>query len=113
MINVPEPYVYERVAVTKVHDGDTCTVSIDVGFGIVFRDQIIRLARINAPELATPQGPPSRDALSSMILGATVTMKTIRDKKEKFGRYLGEIWLDGININDQMVSFGFAVPYVV
>lgn len=112
-MNVPEPYVYDRVAVTKIIDGDTLHADFDLGFGITFREQIIRLARINAPELATPQGPPARDALSSMILGATVTMKTIKDRKEKFGRYLGEIWLNGVNVNDQMVSQGFAVPYLV
>jgi micrococcal nuclease len=106
---VPEPYVYDRCEVVNVHDGDTCTVNIDLGFSIIFRGQIIRLARINAPELATPEGPPSQVALSGMITGKPIVLKTTLDRKEKFGRYLGEIWVGGLNVNDEMVRRGFAV----
>lgn len=31
------------------------------------------------------------------------------DKQEKFGRYLGVIWLDGTNVNDLFVSKDYAV----
>jgi micrococcal nuclease len=110
-VKVPEPYVYDRVTVVKTHDGDTCTVDIDLGFSVIFRNQIIRLARINAPELATPGGPPAQVALSGMISGKPITLKTTLDRKEKFGRYLGEIWVGGLNVNDEMVRLGFAVPY--
>ncbi|HFD87662.1 MAG TPA: hypothetical protein ENJ35_08300, partial [Gammaproteobacteria bacterium] len=33
---------------------------------------------------------------------------TIKDKKGKYGRYIAEILLDGININDALVSNGYA-----
>ena len=37
--------------VTKVYDGDTITVDIDLGFDILFKNQKIRLSRINTPEV--------------------------------------------------------------
>ena len=30
------------------------------------------------------------------------------DKKGKFGRYLVELWLDGVNLNDELVRLGLA-----
>ena len=30
-------------------------------------------------------------------------------RQEKFGRYLGVIWLDGVNVNDLLVSKGYVV----
>jgi len=39
-------YTYEAL-VTGVYDGDTITVDMDLGFGVAFRKQKIRLANIN------------------------------------------------------------------
>lgn len=55
----------------------------------------------------------SRDFLRNLILDKEVMIQTIKDKKGKYGRFLGEIWLtndDGTisNVNDLMVSSGFA-----
>jgi hypothetical protein len=48
------------------------------------------------------------------IDGKPVLVQTIKDKKGKYGRYLGEIWLENpsgdlVNMNDRMVDEGFAV----
>ena len=40
-----------RAIVTAVHDGDTCTVDIDLGLSLWVRGAKVRLARIGAPEL--------------------------------------------------------------
>lgn len=50
----------------------------------------------------------SRDWLRARIGGKQVLLRTLKDKKGKFGRYLGEIWLDGANINDALVEEGLA-----
>ena len=34
-------------------DGDTCDVDIDLGFGVVLKDQRVRLMGINTPETRT------------------------------------------------------------
>ena len=42
----------------------------------------------------------------------TVTLSTVKDHREKYGRYLGYLRTDqGIRVNDRMVSDGYAVPY--
>lgn len=107
---------YYKAKISAVYDGDTCTADIDLGLSTFRKGEKIRLARINAPELRgeqRPQGLISRDFLRNHILDKEVFIQTIKDKKGKYGRYLGEIWLfeeNGslININDVMVSAGFA-----
>lgn len=108
-------YHYNALVVS-VYDGDTCTVDIDLGLHTWLKDEKIRLARINAPELRgkeRPMGLPSRDFLRGQILNKKIILETIKDKKGKYGRYLGEIWLEKsngkyVNINDLLVNKGFA-----
>jgi micrococcal nuclease len=108
-------YHYKAI-VTAVYDGDTCTVDIDLGLSTWIRGEKLRLYGINAPELTgkeRPEGLKSRDFLKSKIDGKEITIETIKDKREKYGRYLAEIWIKDkkgslININDLLVSEGFA-----
>ncbi len=109
-------YHYKAI-VTSVYDGDTCTVDIDLGLSAWIRGEKLRLNRINAPELTgkdKPEGVKSRDFLKSKILGKEITIETIKDRREKYGRYLAEIWIEDkkgnyTNINDLTVKEGFAV----
>tara|TARA_B100000131_G_C17658918_1_gene427314 strand:+ start:154 stop:480 length:327 start_codon:yes stop_codon:yes gene_type:complete len=107
--------MYEyRAFVRKVYDGDTVTVDIDLGFDVVLKGQKIRLVRINAPEVRgqqRPEGLKSRDALRDRIGNKWIKIKTQKDKKGKFGRWLGEIWIDDICINDWLIQEGLAVEY--
>lgn len=107
----PGLYAY-RAFVRRAYDGDTVTVDIDLGFGVLLQGQTVRLLRINAPELrgeSREAGLRSRDALRSRVSNKWVVLRTERDKKEKFGRWLGEIWLGDECINDWMLSEGLAV----
>lgn len=104
-----------KAFVTAVYDGDTCTVDIDLGLKCWVKKEKIRLARINAPELRgseRDEGLVSRDYLRELILNKNILLQTIKDKKEKYGRYLGEIWIESgskqINVNDLMMKKGFA-----
>ncbi len=114
-------YEYQAI-VTAVHDGDTLSCDVDLGFRVWLKAVQFRLYGINAPELSTPAGPAARDALLGRLpLGSTATIKTLPsnqtdlapDKKEKFGRWLGIISCGEpvLNVNDWMVKSGFAVPY--
>lgn len=97
--------------VTSVYDGDTITVDIDLGLGVWKHSEKIRVAHINAPEVRgkeRPEGLKSRDWLRERINGKQIIIKTLKDKKGKYGRYIGEIYLDGVNINDEIVKAGFA-----
>lgn len=105
-----------RAKVVSVYDGDTCTIDIDLGLHTWIRGEKIRLNRINAPELKGKErvkGIASRDFLKSLIHDKEIIIETIKDAKEKYGRYLGEIWLrdssgNFINVNDEMVKNKFA-----
>lgn len=98
-------YTY-KAFVKDVYDGDTITVDIDLGFGIFYKDQKIRFARINAPEIRGEErerGLKSRDRLRELILDKYVILKTHKDEKEKYGRYVADIFLESGCINDLLV----------
>lgn len=104
-------YVY-KANVTKVYDGDTITCDIDCGFGVVLMKQKIRLYGLNAPEVrgdSKEQGIISRDKLRERILNKEIRLKTIKDKKGKYGRYIATVYLDTENINDWLIETNLAV----
>lgn len=107
--------MYEyRAVVTKVYDGDTITVDIDLGLGVWIRNESLRLARINAPEIRGDQraeGLRCRDALAAKLMGKEITIQTKKDRTGKYGRYICEILFEDENINNWMLRNGFAKEY--
>jgi micrococcal nuclease len=111
-----ENLYHYRALITDVYDGDTCTVNIDLGLNTWIQGEKLRLYRINAPELRgveRPEGLCSRDFFRSLIAGKEITIQTIKDRKEKYGRYLAEVWFkaetgEWLNVNDLMVLNGHA-----
>ena len=107
--------MYEyRAYVRKVYDGDTITVDIDLGFGIILQGQKIRLLRINTPEIRgqeREEGLKSRNFLREKVGSKWVKIKTEKDKKGKYGRWLAEVWIDSTCVNDLLVSEGLAEEY--
>lgn len=106
-------YNYKAI-VTKVYDGDTITVDIDLGLGVWKHGEKIRLQGIDAPELkgkTRNHGLLSRDKLRELILGKEVTIETMKDKKGKYGRYVAEVFLKGLegSVNSWLVNQGLAV----
>lgn len=103
--------MYEyKAKVIKVYDGDTITVLIELGFGVTFKEKV-RLYGINTPEIRgkeRPDGLISRDRLRERILDKDVIIKTLKDKKGKYGRYIAEVYLEEENINNWLVSEGLA-----
>jgi micrococcal nuclease len=103
--------------VVSVYDGDTITVDIDLGLKTFVKKEKIRFFRINAPELRGAErkrGLESRDFLRGILADKDIILETIKDKRGKYGRYLGEIWIENekgklINVNDLLVKKGFAV----
>jgi len=93
--------MYEyRATVLKVIDGDTVDVDIDLGFGIVLKDERVRIMGIDTPESRT------RDKVEDLfgeaakarvkaLMGESIVLKTQinkngEDMKGKFGRILGD-----------------------
>jgi len=104
--------MYEYNAVIKeIYDGDTMRADIDLGFGVILTNQPLRLYGINAPEVTgeqRPMGLVSRDKLREMLLNKSVVIKTYKDSKEKYGRYLATVMLGTVNINDWLVENNLA-----
>lgn len=109
--------MYEYSAkVINVIDGDTLKLDIDLGFGIKYYGQKVRLARINAPESKTHEGKVTKNILTQQLMNKTITIHTIKDKQEKYGRYLVEVFIDDefkrkYNLNDWLVENNYAIKY--
>jgi micrococcal nuclease len=114
-------FEYYVKKVTKVVDGDTIDVEIDLGFDISFSSRV-RLAGIDTPESRTTDkiekalGLEAKDYLKKQIESAkTVVIKTEKmDSSEKYGRILGWVFLDGseVSINEKMIEDGHAWGYL-
>lgn len=90
--------------VIKVTDGDTIRVSVP------FRDFDfpIRMLDINAPELGEG-GLESSKWLAGKILGKMVEIEINKKLRVgKWGRLLGKIILDGIDIGQESMNWGFS-----
>lgn len=102
-------YTY-KAKVIDVHDGDTITVEIDVGFHITVTTPL-RLQHYDSPELSTERGKEVRDILKERILGKEVTVKTYKDPKDKYGRWLAVVFYRTKSLNKWMVEKGYGTPY--
>lgn len=107
-------YEYKAVLV-EIHDGDTATFEVDLGFSI-YSHHAIRLAGINAPELSTEAGVNARLWFNAWVLdnpGPYILRTNKSRETEKYGRYLATITSSktGRVANDDIVAAGNAVLY--
>jgi endonuclease YncB( thermonuclease family) len=99
-----------EVTAVRVTDGDTITVK---GQG---SELVIRLVGIDAPETSRKKYDPGQpfSQQAKKYLGALVLNKaiTIHDYgKDKYGRTLAEVYVQGRNINLELVKAGLAEVY--
>ena len=90
--------------VVSVADGDTVTV-LDASK----TQHKIRLTGIDAPEKMQPFGRKSKFSLSELVYLKKVTVET--DKKDRYGRNLGKVLIDGKDANLMQIERGFAWWY--
>ena len=115
--------MYEyRCEVTRVVDGDTVDVNIDLGFNVILADERVRVMGIDTPESRTRDKVEKAFGLAAKkrlkeLLGKTSILKTQisrngEDMKGKFGRILGDFVLDdGRLATEVMIAEGQCVPY--
>jgi endonuclease YncB( thermonuclease family) len=89
--------------VVGVSDGDTITVLVDK------KPIKIRLEGIDAPEAKQSFGNRSKQALSDLVFGKEVRVK--KTGEDRYGRSLGLVSTDGIDINAKMIQDGWAWHY--
>ena len=104
--------------VERVVDGDTVDVVLNLGFDIMYKSRV-RLYGIDTPESRTRNlDEKARGKMASAFLknaidtGEKVVIQTkLKDSRGKFGRVLGNIIVDGININQLMIDNYHAAAY--
>lgn len=105
--------MYEyKAKIERVVDADTIDVSIDLGFDVWTR-QRVRVAGLNAAEKNTEAGKNAIEYAKTVLKhGMEVLLRSHQDKREKFGRYLAEIWITkDESYNEKLLKLGYAVPY--
>lgn len=90
--------------VVHVADGDTITV---LDASKVQRK--VRLAGIDAPEKAQAFGQKSRESLEELVAGRTVIVET--HKKDRYGRHVGKVLVNGQDMNIEQIRRGLAWFY--
>lgn len=105
----------DEVIISRVVDGDTIHVINHEG-----REEKVRLLLIDTPESVHPNKQPEKfgqeasDFVKGYLKqGIKVELERGNPAKDKYGRTLGYIFVDGVNFNELMVSKGYArVAYV-
>ena len=112
--------MYEyKATVKRIIDGDSVVLDIDLGFYIFMNETKIRLYGIDTPEMNS-EDPllrlqavlATRYLYDNMPVGSKVTINTVLDKREKYGRLLATIITeDGFNINEGLLNNKLAISY--
>ena len=87
----------------RVIDGDTIRAEAKG------KEIKIRLVEIDAPEMDQPFGAQSKNFLNRLLYKKNV--KLISQGEDRYGRILGEIYVDGESANTSMIRSGFAWVY--
>lgn len=114
--------MYEyTIKLIRVIDGDTVVVDIDLGFDVWLKDQYVRLAGVDAPELKSKDklhraaGLLAKTKLTEILsLSNELYLKSsdFQPEDDKYGRILGIIWTDReSNVNGYLLNNKYAVPY--
>ena len=87
----------------RVVDGDTIRAETKG------KEIKIRLVEIDAPEMNQPFGAQSKNFLNRLLYEKDVTL--IAQGEDRYGRVLGNLFSNELNVNMLMVKFGFAWVY--
>ena len=90
--------------VVGVHDGDTITVLTPI-----YTKLKIRLAFIDAPELSQPFGYRAKQAMSMLVYGRDVTLRT--HSHDRYGRTVAIVFIEETDVGLQLLRQGLAWPY--
>lgn len=119
--------MYEyRATVVRVVDGDTYDLDVDLGFHVTIRERF-RLYGADTPEKfgsrASPEGHIASDFVKDLLAAQPmpVLIKTVKDRKGKYGRYLinillthderGTQWDSEVWLSDYLIDKGLAERY--
>lgn len=112
-------YQYKIKRITRIIDGDTIDLDVDLGFGITLSYRV-RLKGINAAETKTLNVEEKKKGIEAKLWlekelsreGEWIIETT---KEDKYGRILGTLYLSGdaTTVNEKMLNEGIAKPYLI
>ena len=108
-------YTY-RAKLDRVVDGDTVDASIDLGFDVWVKKRI-RLHGVDTPEVRTKDleekrlGKIAKERLIEILAAAENKFLIISHGLDKYGRCLGELFINNQSVNKQLITEGVAVKY--
>jgi endonuclease YncB( thermonuclease family) len=116
-----EIHTYKAI-LDRVVDGDTIHVTLDLGFEIRHKE-ILRLAKISAPEMSTSAGKKSAEILQKILKDVKVlVVKT--NKTDIYGRYLADVFFSengeedlqkiadfGVYLSQRLIDLGAAEEF--
>lgn len=114
-----QQYIYQSRFVTA-YDGDSLTLIDDLGHGVSFKSKV-RLKGLDTPELRG--GTPTTKAAAKIVRDYVrmwctseesefpLVTVSLNGDKDKYGRWLIELYKDGILLNHHLLEISFARPY--
>ena len=90
--------------VVKIADGDTLTLLTPSNQQVK-----IRLAGVDTPERKQPFGNKAKQALSNLAFQKQALVEIAA--KDRYGRTIGVVFVDGLNVNAELVKQGMAWVY--
>lgn len=90
--------------VVAITDGDTVRILLQPSQQVV-----VRLVEIDAPEDGQPWSARSKQALSALVFGREVRLRT--SGNDQYGRLLARIYVGDVDVNAEMVRQGHAWAY--
>ena len=102
--------------VIKVYDGDTITIASKLPYekSLIYRFSV-RIKKIDCPEIRTHNLDEKEIALiakkfvEDKCLNKIVELKNL--STEKYGRILADVYIDNLNISDELIKNKLAVKY--
>ena len=120
MSEQPTLFTY-KCEVKSVTDGDTVRLSwIDLGFQMKIHNVAVRLSSVDTPESRINlRKYPERTAEKELGLKAKARLKELLVgdvrlqslERDKYGRVLGHLFIEGKNVSDVLMEEGLACPY--
>ena len=108
-----------KVSVTRIVDGDTVDVDVDLGFGVWLRNERIRLAGVDTPEkswrgscdVEKKLGEEASQFTKDMLASGTKIEVAIQSWDKYGGRVLGDVIVDGVSLRYALLENGYAREY--
>ncbi len=108
-------YTPDSGYVISVYDGDTFTIAVWHSGIRKWCKYSVRVAGIDCPEMRTKNtneavvAKQAKSFAEGFLLKKHVELKNVN--REKFGRILADVYIDGKNLSEELLKHRLAVPY--